>query len=63
MTQDDLDKYKDVTALHCAIFQGEEDGMVQDIYGVWWLTGWLNGERVKRKRIAVSDNAPSGPPK
>lgn len=48
MTQDDLDKRKDVTALQCAIYQGEQDGMVEDVNGVWWLTGQLNGEPVKR---------------
>lgn len=48
MTQDDLDKLKDVTELRCAIFQREEDGTVMDVNGVWWMTGMLNGEPVKR---------------
>jgi hypothetical protein len=54
MTQDDLDKLKDVTELQCAIYQGEQDGMVQDIYGVWWLTGQLRGEPVKRRLHGAS---------
>lgn len=53
MTQDDLDKLKDVTEVRCAIYQREEDGLVYDIHGERWLTGVLNGERVKR-RFAIS---------
>ncbi len=61
MTQDELDKRKDVTALQCAIYQGEHDGMVQDIDGVWWLTGQLRGEPVKRLLHGASISAYSPP--
>jgi hypothetical protein len=31
-----------------AIFQQEDDGMVIDSDGVAWMTGWVNGVRVRR---------------
>lgn len=49
MTQDELDRIRDVTELNCAIFQREEDVAVTDAEGNWWLLGVLNGERVKRR--------------
>lgn len=55
MTQDDLDKLKDVTDLRCAIYQDEKDGMVEDVHGEWWLTGRLNGEAVKRRLDAGAE--------
>lgn len=33
-----------------ALFQNENDGEFQDSTGQWWLTGMLQGERVRRKR-------------
>lgn len=49
MTQVELDNLKDVTELRCAIFQREQDGIVEDIHGVRWLTGMLAGQPVKRR--------------
>lgn len=49
MTQEDLDRMRDVTAERCALFQKEEDGAVEDIYGQWWMIGWIGDEHVKRK--------------
>lgn len=48
MTQDELDQLPDVTTQQCALFQDEDDGTFQDLNGTWWLTGWLNGQHVKR---------------
>jgi hypothetical protein len=52
VTREEFDKLKDVTDLRCAIFQREQDGVVMDVYGVWWMTGLLNGEPVKRQCFA-----------
>lgn len=33
----------------CALFHGPDDGLVMDAAGKWWMTGWLEGRRVKRE--------------
>lgn len=32
-----------------ALFQREDDGVFKDATGTRWLTGWVRGERVKRR--------------
>jgi len=31
------------------LFQKEDDGVFEDAAGVYWLTGWADGRRVRRK--------------
>lgn len=30
-----------------ALYQGDADGMFRDENGVWWMTGWRDGVRMK----------------
>lgn len=50
LTREQFDALPDVTERHCAIFQGEDDGLVTDpVDGSQWLVGRLDGVRVKRR--------------
>lgn len=48
MTLVELDSLPDVTSQNVALFQELDDGAYRDAQGVWWMTGWLDGKRVKR---------------
>jgi hypothetical protein len=37
-----------VTDREVALFQRDDDGVFCDAEGQWWLTGWLDGVRVRR---------------
>lgn len=38
-----------LVAAPVALYQREDDGVVMDANGIWWVTGWLNGVHVRRK--------------